>query len=67
MSINVSIGYGASYVTVRPEVLAIRQQGDLIVFDADNAACSETVSVMLTRTQAATLLTMLQSLLGKAT
>jgi len=67
MSINVSIGYGASYVTVRPEVLAIREQGDLVVVDADNAACSETVSVIINRGQAATLLTMLQSLLGKAT
>jgi len=67
MSINVSIGYGASYVTVRPEVLAVREQGDLVVVDADNSACSETVSIILGRAQAETLLTMLQSLLGKAT
>lgn len=67
MSLNVSIGYGASYITTHPEILAVHERGEHVIVEADNTACTETVDFFLSRQQAATLLEMLQSALGKAT
>lgn len=67
MSLNISVGYGAAYVTTHPEFIVVGEKDNRVVIDSNNASRSESVSLFLTKQQAATLLTMLQSLLGKAT
>ena len=67
MSLNVSIGYGSSYITAHPETIGVRERGDHFIIEAANKACTENVDFFLSRQQAITLLEMLQSTLGKTT